>query len=295
MKLKSGELTLDRYLLDPVGMEFQFSTDLAFLINVFLASGRMIIPRLLMVFSIIATSVTLLFVLLYAGRRGLDFSPASYMCVFGTLVLLAGLSEATVLSFQVGLLTSRFVFYLLLAVLIWCQVYSKPRLHVAALSLACLAVSFCPAGGMFAIEVFLVHVVFFKGWRRLLCSTLLFASFLLFNQLYVKAGAEIPLILHNLNVPTVLEIIHGAICYYATPLVWGWPTDMHISYGVSEIVLLVIGFFIGASTVVWGLFTLFSIILKIRRGKSIGGLDCAAGSSCRYWFAHPRFRLQFSG
>ena len=165
------------------------------------------------------------------------------------------------------------MYLLLLAILIWCQLHPNRWLYIGAMTASCVAVSLYAAGGIFALEVILLHVIFFRGWKVLPWSATPLVSYLWFIGRYVKPSAETTAmsnVLRNLRAPAVREIAHGAICYYASALVQGWPVGVRPVYGDRELVLLGIAALACCTTVAWALYTLLLIALKVHRGETLG-------------------------
>lgn len=281
MKWSQGNLSLDHYLFDPHGLHLHFIIYLLYLIDVTCGSGRQLVPHFATLISILGVIATLSFVFLRLSTPKAPLTVRFCALFFGTFVLLSGLSEATVIPFQAVVVVTRFVHFLLLAILVWCQFVPNKWLHALALGASCLAASFYAAGGIFAFEVLLLHAIFFRNWRPLLCSWLPLASYLWFIGHYLKPGIEtkaISALLRGLNLATISEVLRGTVCYYASVLATGWPQDVHVTVGGSQIWLLGIAFIVCAVTVSWALYVLISTFLRVNRGAHT--IEVGAWPSC---------------
>lgn len=97
---------------------------------------------------------------------------------------------------------------------------------------------------------------------------------------YTHPSAEtqaIKEIIYDMNFTTIAQIALGSICYYASALVSGWPTPIGIVFSISEIIILMASFFVGASTVIWAIYILFSLLLKVwRRDQAFETISVAS-------------------
>lgn len=276
MQWSQGHISLGHYLFNPQGPHLHFIIYFLYLLDVTFGSGRQILPHIATLLSIIGLTVTFTFLFLPSRSRIETLSPHLLAVLVAVFIQLSSVSEATVIPFQAVVVVSRFSYVLLLAVLLRCQLYPNRCLHLTALAISCLAVSFFGSGVMFALEVVLLHAVFFRGWRLLACSLLPLASYIWLMSEYVPPAAEATtavLILRHLNFKSVSEILLGSLCYYGTPLVNGWPQHLNVSFGRSEIVLLIISFLVCSTTVIWGVRVLVSVGIKAYRVQSIDRLE----------------------
>ena len=269
MKWRLGQLSFDHYLFDPHGLHLHFIIYLLYLIDVTWGSGRQLVPHFATLISVLGVIATLSFIILRLYPPKARSTIRFCALFFGTFVLLSGVSEATVIPFQAVVVVTRFLYFLLLAILVWCQFFPNKWLHALALAASCLAASFYAAGGIFAFEVFLVHAIFFRNWRQLLCSWLPLASYLLLVGHYIKPSAEtaaLASLLRGLSSATISEVAKGTVCYYASALTMGWPNPARVTFGASETTLLSIAFVVCVVTVSWALYVLISILLGAIRG-----------------------------
>lgn len=280
MKFNTGQLSLDHYLLDPHVHPHSIVYFL-YLMDTMYGSGRQLLPHFATLLSIIGLVATLWYVVWRSSPDRLSFDVRSCAFFFGTLILLSGLSEATAIPFQCVVVVTRFVYIGLLAILVFCQFRPNKLLHAAALAASVIAVSFFASGGVFAAQILLLHLVFFRRWRWLLCSILPLVAYLLLIAHYTQPGAEthaIKGIITGINFTAIWQIALGAICYYASALVGGWPMQMGFGFGMSEMTAFAVGFGVCASTVIWALYILFSLLLKVWRGDMT--FEANAAASC---------------
>jgi hypothetical protein len=269
MKWRQGSLTLDHYLFDPHGLHLHFIIYLLYLIDVTCGSGRQLVPHFATLISIVGLIATFSFITLrvYPPKSPLTLRYSAFL--FGSFILLSGVSEATMIPFQAVVVVTRFLHFMLLAILVWCQFFSNRRLHTLALAASCLAASFYAAGGIFAIEILMLHAIFYRRWRPLLWSWLPLASYLWFIGHYLKPSAETEVIgtlLHERSAAVLGEIVYGTICYYGSALTMGWFHPANVVFGASEISMLVIAFAVCVTTVIWAIYVLVSIFVKTNRG-----------------------------
>lgn len=277
MKWHQGKLSLDHYLFDPHGLHLHFIIYLLYLIDVTCGSGRQLVPHFATLISIFGVIATVLFLILRLSTAKIPLTLRLCVLVVGTIVLLSGVSEATLIPFQAVVVVTRFVHFLLLAILVWCQFYPNKWLHGLALAASCVGAAFYAAGGIFAFEILLLHAIFFRRWRPLLFSWLPLASYLWFIGHYVKATAEtnvLTSLLRGINPAIIAEVVKGTVCYYASALTLGWPDSVRTTFGTSEILLLSIAFVICAVTVSWALFVLISTFLKANWGTRFDVHTC---------------------
>jgi hypothetical protein len=280
MKFNTGQLSLDHYLLDPHVHPHSIVFFL-YLMDTMYGSGRQLLPHFATLLSIIGLIATLWYVVWRSSADRFAFNLRSCAFLFGTLVLLSGLSEATVIPFQCVVVVTRFVYISLLAIMVFCQFRPNKVLHVAALAASVIAVSFFASGGVFAAQIVLLHLVFFRRWRWLLCSILPLVAYLLLIAHYTHPGAETHAmkgIITGANFTAIGDIALGAICYYASALVGGWPMQIGFGFGLSEITAFAIGFIVCVSTVTWAIYILLSLLLKVWRREMT--LEANAAASC---------------
>lgn len=281
MHWRQGQLSLDHYFFDPHGAHLHFIIYLLYLIDFAFGSGRQLVPHLATLFSILGLIATLSFFFLKVRMASPSSRLPAYALMFGTLILLSGVSEATAIPFQAVVVVTRFVYILLLSILVWCQFVPNKWLHASALIASCLAASFYASGGVFAIEVSAVHLIFFRNWRPLLCSWLPLASYGWFMGHYVKPNAEfltVGSLLREHSPGTLSEVAIGTVYYYGSELMAGWPHPVHFKMGGPELLLFLIGLSVCAVTVGWAIYTVISIsLLAVRTGPIA---DVRACTSC---------------
>lgn len=265
MRFKTGQISLSHYLFDP-HVHPHLIVYFLYLMDVTYETGRQLIPHLATLVSIIGLVAIIWYIVYRSSAAQLQINLRSCSFFAGTLILLAGLSEATIIPFQSVVMVTRFIYTLLLAILIFCQFYHNRALHAAALAASIVAASFYASGNIFALQIILIHLLFFRRWRWLLCSTLpLLAYFWMINK-FPLVGIEFDIvktIITEFNFNTGIQLILATSSYYAANLVH--PIGMELSY--SEIVLITVGFIICTSTVCWALYVLFSLFLKSWRNE----------------------------
>ena len=267
MKYTSGQMSLDHYLLDP-HVHPHLIVYFLYLIDVTLFSGRQVVPHLATMLSILGL-VTVIWVVVWRfSTDHLSRNLSIYVFFIGTLILLSGINEATAIPFQTVVITTRFIYILLLAILVFCQFHSHKVLHLTALLASVVAVSFYASGGIFAAEIIMLHLLFYRRWRWLLASFLPLLTYLLIVRFYMHPSAEtdaIKVIFNELNITTIAKIGLGSISYYSTALVGGWPTAPDFTFNSSKVVMLLIGFIVCATTVCWSTLTMFRLLSKVWR------------------------------
>ena len=278
MKWRQGQLTLDHYLFDPQGPHLHFIIFLLYLIDVLFGSGRQLVPHFATIFSICGIAATLCFLVIRSYPTKTAWTLQACALIAGVLILLSGVSEATVIPFQAVVVVTRFIHFALLGVLAWCEFFPNRRLHLFTLAISCVAATFYAAGGIFAIEILLLHLICFRNWRPLLWSWLPLACYFWFMVHYVKPTAEITTItslLRQPSVATLREVIIGTICYYGSALAIGWPSVLTPTGSASELTLLAIATMVGVISVAWAIYILVWAFFRQKSGTiSDRGAEC---------------------
>lgn len=270
LKLNTGQLRLDHYLLDPHGHP-HFMVFFLYLIDVMWGSGRQLVPHIATMLSIIGTIALFWFIAwnVASNRPGVNLRSCAYF--FGALFLLSGLSQSTLIPFQTVVITSRFAYFLLLALLVICQFRHNVMLHALALVVSMGAVSFYAEGGIFAAEIILLHLLFFRRWGWLVASFLPLAAYLLWAAYYDPGNDAETLtmkaIIYGMNFATLARIAVGSVFYYATTIMQGWPMPLGFGFGISEITLFAISLFIYLTTAVWSAYILLSLLVRTWRNN----------------------------
>ena len=265
MKYTSGQLSLDHYLLDP-HVHPHLIVYFLYLIDVTLFSGRQLVPHLATMLSILGLIAIIWFIV---RRFSVDYLPrhlSAYAFFIGTLILLSAINEASAIPFQTVVITTRFLYILLLGVLVFCQFHSHKVLHLTALLASVVAVSFYASGGIFAAEIIMLHLVFYRRWRWLLASFLPLITYLLIVRFYMHPSPEteaIKAIFNEINISTMAKIGLGSISYYSTALVGGWPDAPGFAFNLSKVVMLSIGFIVCITTVCWSALTMVKLLSKV--------------------------------
>jgi hypothetical protein len=279
MNYRTGQLNLEHYLLDPHVHPHSIVYFL-FLMDTLLGSGRELVPHYATLFSIVGLAATFCFVVwrAFPDRSLSNLRLYAFLC--GTLVLVSSVSEASAIPFQTVVITTRFLYILILAVLVYCQFYPNKPLHLAAILAAMIAVSFYASGGVLAGDIVLIHVVFFRRRRWLYASFLPLITYLVLIARYTKPSAEsqyMKAILSHLQFGNIEQFVIGSISYYATAFREGWPLPLQMGFSPSMIALFALGAVVGASTVAWAAWVLIAQFLKIvRRDYSCGPKDVAS-------------------
>lgn len=270
MHYATGQLSLDHYLNDPFVHPHAIIFFL-FLVD-YLTRGQMLIPHFATIFSIILLVAMFWYVTykMYAGKIELDIRICAF--IFSLPILYTGYSEATAIPFQAVVTVSRFVYAALLTTLVYGLFKRNTIVHATALVLSCIAISFYASAGIFAAEIILLHILFFRRWKWLLASFLPLLAYLLLVNHYFFATAEsknIKAILDGMNIVTIGQLGLGTICYYASSVVAGWPTPTAMQLGVSEILQVLVGFVVLACTVIWSGIVLSKTFMKSFRGNPV--------------------------
>jgi hypothetical protein len=299
MRLHEGAISFDHYLFDPQGPHLHGIVYFLYLIDAKFASGRHIIPMVSSLASVLA--LTALFALLFfRSREKTPLSLRFILLLAGTAVLFSSLSEATFLPFQTVVATTRFGYFLVLAVLVWTQVYPNRKLETAALVCACVLMTFYAAGGILSVDIILIYIVFRRGWKAVLCSAVPLLVYLAMARRYIQPGAEIAGVAAIVRRPewgAIKEVMLGTAAYYGTPFTSGWPETWR------QTPLLWIGFGLCVATAPWAVYILFSTWRKAGAGR--GRLDrvdvarfflallsllvlASAGAAATLWVARAR-------
>ena len=264
MRFSSGQISLDHYFFDPHVHPHAIIYFL-YLMDTTLGNGKQIVPHFATLFSIIGLITTFWYLVCQSVDK-FSFNIRSCIFFMGTMILLSGLSEATIIPFQSVVVTTRFAYTLLLAILVSCQFRHNKVLHTVALIVSSLAVTFYASGGIFAAEIILLHLIFFKRWRWLLASTAPLITYLFLVHHYFQPSAEsqgIKELIIHMDLITIERIALGVACYYGSGLVAGWPIPIGLGFGTSEVSLITIGFIVGLFTVTWALYTLISLFINV--------------------------------
>ncbi len=177
MQWQQGHLDFADYLLMPHGPHPHAIIYFLYLVDLTLGSGRQLVPHFATLLSIFGVVAVFAFLFLHIPSES-GFTVGTCILLSGSLILLSGPSEATVIPFQAVVVVTRFIYFLLLAILVWCECFPNKWLHYTAIAVSCIAVSFYAAGGLFAFEILLLHLIFFRNWRPLVFSWLPLASYL---------------------------------------------------------------------------------------------------------------------
>jgi hypothetical protein len=279
MKYMTGQLNLEHYLLDPHVHPHSIVYFL-FLMDTILGSGRELVPHFATLFSIVGLGATFCFVVWQAFPDRTLSNIRLYAFLFGTIVLVSGVSEASAIPFQCVVIVTRFLYILILAALVYCQFYPNKPLHITAIAAAVVAVSFYASGGVLAGSVVLIHVIFFRRRRWLYASFLPLITYLILIARYTKPGAEteqIKAILGHFQFGHLEQLVMGSISYYATAFREGWPVPLEMGFGPSMLALYALGAVFAGATVVWAAWVLIAQFFKIvRRDYSCAPSDVAS-------------------
>lgn len=270
MKFDTGQLSFWHYLFDPHVHPHSIVYFL-YLIDVTYGSGRQLVPHFTTILSTIGLITTIWYVVWRFSSNKNLFNLRSCAFFISILILLSGLSEGTEIPFQVVVVATRFFYILLFSILVYCQFCPNKILHIVALVASALAVSFFASGGLFAAEIILLHLCFFKRWRWLLASTIPFLSYLLLVHYFPPLSGEGPVIVQlmsQLDFAMFMQFILGVISYYSTALLpwlssWGGETQ----FTITKIIYFVFIAIVCISTVIWAICTLISLLIKTWQGK----------------------------
>lgn len=259
MRFMTGELSLDHYLFDPHVHPHSIVYFL-YLIDVTLGTGRQLIPHYASIFSVVALAITLVTFLKKLAPVAMEYSYSSSFLLAAIFVILPNLSEATVIPFQTVVITTRFLYILLLATLIYCHLDAQSNsLHFFTLVVSAIAATFYASGGVFAAEVLLLHLLFFRRWIWAVLSALPLAAYFTVIAMYTAASAEtdaLKKILGAFNFDVFVQTIVGASSYYASVFVAGWPYALTPNFDTSEIFITGLGFILMSITTTWAVYIL---------------------------------------
>jgi hypothetical protein len=184
------------------------------------------------------------------------------------------------LPFQAVVVVTRFVYILLLAILVYCQFKENRGLHVFALAASSVAVSFYASGGIFAAEIILLHALFFRRWRWLIASFIPLICYLALIDHYFHPSTEsqtLKAMLSGMDLMTAGRIAFGTIVYYTTAFVAGWITPIGDGFGASELAVYAISFVVGAVTIIWAAIILLKLFWQtVKRQQNSEAYDVAS-------------------
>lgn len=256
MRYMTGQLSLDHYLFDP-HVHPHSIVYILYLIDVTLSTGRQLVPHYATIFSITALATTLIIFLRKLAPVAMQFDYASSFLIAAILIILPNLSEATIIPFQTVVITTRFLYILLLATLVYCQFNSESNtLHLSALIASAIAATFYASGGVFAAEIFLLHLLFFRRWIWVILSGMPLAAYFTVIAMYTSASAEteaLKKILGAFSFEMLGQTVVGASAYYASVFVAGWPFTLTTGFGPSENFIIGLGFILMITTTTWSL------------------------------------------
>ena len=268
MRYEKHDLSLLHYLFDP-HVHPHLIVYLIYLIDFLVADLRQIIPYISSTVSILLLSYLLIYTI-YKTKYDIWSNDLRSASLYGaTLVLTSGLSEATLIPFQTVVLTSRLFYVSLFAIIIYSHYKDSVSLYISGIILSSIAVAFYASGGLFALEMILVNLLFFRRWKRLVASFLPLASYVSLVAIFIHPSLEthaLKSIIFNPSLETIINLAVGVSSYYATGFVSGWPLQLDAVIGRQEEYLLIIGFSVCLITVIWSLIHVYNMFIRHLRG-----------------------------